>query len=175
MFTQGPYEFEYVEWFTKRKSEQTPKESVHESFKNSTKLSTADEKSSTMSLAGISLNEVFVGARRSSEVAKLLSPNEFRLYYKLSKKITFDLPLTIAYKSNQHKVFHFPVVHSNGKWYVDNGANSKIFSNLKNLIAYHKTFSYIVPDSERVESFPVWRPQLKEAVVSKSSNSSSAR
>ncbi|KAI6213169.1 hypothetical protein M3Y94_00118800 [Aphelenchoides besseyi] len=175
MFKKGPYEFEYVEWFTKSKPNQTAKELEHQPLKNTVELSTANEKSTTVPLDGLSLNEVFVGARRSSEVAKLLPPNEFRLYYKLSKKIKYDLPLTVAYKSNQHKVFHFPVVHSNDKWFVDNGANSKTFPNLKSLIAYHKTFSYIVPDSEKVESFPVWRSQLKEAGVNKSSTSDSGR
>jgi hypothetical protein len=104
-------------------------------------------------------NEVFVGAETKKSVVKYLTkPGDFRLYYKMSTtKIVLYLPLMIAYKASDGKIYNYPVKRSEHKnWHVlASGRTICSFSSLSALIRYHKIYSYINPKTGQIDTFPI--------------------
>uniref|UniRef100_A0A7E4UPJ8 YT521-B-like domain-containing protein n=1 Tax=Panagrellus redivivus TaxID=6233 RepID=A0A7E4UPJ8_PANRE len=109
---------------------------------------------------------IYVGPKTPSQVIKCLKPNEFCIYYQLPDKrasIPYKLRLFLAYMSSQNKeVFHFPIVcGKNARTGEDvwslRYTDSATFPTLQALIKYHKIYSYMDPNTGKIDTFPVWK------------------
>uniref|UniRef100_A0AC34G3X4 Uncharacterized protein n=1 Tax=Panagrolaimus sp. ES5 TaxID=591445 RepID=A0AC34G3X4_9BILA len=110
--------------------------------------------------------EYYIGPKTASKAAKNLKPCEFRIYYQIpekSPKVSYKLPLFLAYMSSQNKkVFHFPIVCGKNNRSGENMwslryADSATFPSLLALIKYHKTYAYMDPKTGKIDTFPVWK------------------
>ncbi|CAD5223392.1 unnamed protein product [Bursaphelenchus okinawaensis] len=118
----------------------------------------------------IMFDKFYANVQHTDEMAHLLERAQFKIYYRKTNfrwDIPAELPMYLAYKDQNEKMYHFPIVQGTVglaglQWSLKIPFNMPkvTCSSLSKLLQHYENYSFVVLGTGFTEAFPVW--QLKE-------------